>query len=401
MLDLAGHLADQRRVRAAPLVTGRVAGEHPEAVGVVLDVLQQHQGRPLEQLPRVTGRRQRRGEAVEQELHLAVDDDGVEPLLAAEVLVDDRLADVGAGGDLLDRGRLVALLAEQLAADVEQLLAPLGAGHPDPGARRAARLMPAARRVPASGRTPGCRGGARLAASRTGSGHLTSRAQPSFSNAQITRALMSIWPRSTPCRAQVGSAWCRLCHDSPPLRIASGQKFVARSRPGETKGRLPTTWQTELIDHVTWCSSATRTRPAQKNADQAPVQLCVTSPPMSGRQGEAQEGPEAEQPAGDDQALVLEQVGGVALGVGLPAVEQPAQVRVEHALDQRAGVVAVAPRRVRVALAVGEGVVPAVVGDPLDDGALDRHAADRGERQPQRPDGLERPVGEVAGGSRR
>ena len=114
-----------------------------------------------------------------------------------------------------------------------------------------------------------------------------------------------------------------------------------------------------------------------------------------GRQGEAEERPEDEQPAGGDQAAVLQQVGGVPLGVGLPAVEQPAQVGVEHALDQRAGVVAVAPRRVRVALAVGEGVVPAVVGDPLDDGALDRHAADRGQRQPQRPDRLERAVREV------
>jgi hypothetical protein len=119
----------------------------------------------------------------------------------------------------------------------------------------------------------------RLAASRTGSGHFTPEAQPSFSNTQITRALMSIWPRSTPCRAQVGSAWCRLCHDSPALRIASGQKLVARSR--ETKGRSPTTWQTELIDQVTWCSSATRTSPAQKNAVQAPVQLAVTRPPMT------------------------------------------------------------------------------------------------------------------------
>jgi hypothetical protein len=54
---------------------------------------------------------------------------------------------------------------------------------------------------------------------------------------------------------------------------------VARSR--EANGRLPTTWQTELIDQVTWCSSATRTRPAQKNADQAPAQLPVTSPPMT------------------------------------------------------------------------------------------------------------------------
>jgi hypothetical protein len=72
-----------------------------------------------------------------------------------------------------------------------------------------------------------------------------------------------------------------LCHDSPALSTASGQKFVARSRPGETNGRLPRTWQTELIDQVTWCSRATRTRPAQKNADHAPAQEPVTRPPIS------------------------------------------------------------------------------------------------------------------------
>ena len=45
-----------------------------------------------------------------------------------------------------------------------------------------------------------------------------------------------------------------------------------------------------------------------------------------------------------------------------------------EALDQRRQRLAVAPRRVRVALAVAEGVVAAVVGDPADDRALDRHA---------------------------
>jgi hypothetical protein len=38
---------------------------------------------------------------------------------------------------------------------------------------------------------------------------------------------MSIWPGCTPWRAQVGSAWCRLCQDSPMDRIASGQTLVA------------------------------------------------------------------------------------------------------------------------------------------------------------------------------
>ena len=67
--------------------------------------------------------------ATQQVGHLAIDDDGVEALLAAEVLVDDRLRDAGLGGDLLDADRLEALLGEQPPADVEQLLAPLLPAH--------------------------------------------------------------------------------------------------------------------------------------------------------------------------------------------------------------------------------------------------------------------------------
>jgi hypothetical protein len=95
---------------------------------------------------------ERRGEALEQALHLAVDDHGVEPLLAPEVLVDDRLGDVGADGDLLDGGGLVPALGEQLAADVEQLLPPLRAGHPHPGAGGGRRSV--AGRGPRGGHRP-------------------------------------------------------------------------------------------------------------------------------------------------------------------------------------------------------------------------------------------------------
>ena len=40
-------------------------------------------------------------------------------------------------------------------------------------------------------------------------------------------------------------------------------------------------WQIELIDQVTWCRNATRTRLAQKNAVTAPCQDHDQSPPMS------------------------------------------------------------------------------------------------------------------------
>jgi hypothetical protein len=46
---------------------------------------------------------------------------------------------------------------------------------------------------------------------------------------------------------------------------------------------------------------------------------------------------------------------------------------------------------VRVALAVAERVVPAVVGDPPDDRALDGERARDGERDLERPLGLNEP----------
>ena len=54
------------------------------------------------------------------------------------------------------------------------------------------------------------------------------------------------------------------------------------------------------------------------------------------------------------------------------------------------------PRRVRVALLVGERVVAAVVGDPAHDAALEGEAAGDGQRDLHRAGGLERLVGEVA-----
>ncbi len=61
---------------------------------------------------------------------------------------------------------------------------------------------------------------------------------------------------------------------------ASHQTLPERSRA--SNGRLPIAWQIELIDQVTWCSSATRTRLPQKNAVSAPYHDLVTRPPMSG-----------------------------------------------------------------------------------------------------------------------
>jgi hypothetical protein len=59
--------------------------------------------------------------------------------------------------------------------------------------------------------------------------------------------------------------------------MASGQKFAERSRA--LNGRSPIRWQIELTDQVTWCSTATRTRPAQKNA--GPGATAVNHPQRS------------------------------------------------------------------------------------------------------------------------
>src|SRR6201997_5267704 len=118
-----------------------------------------------------------------------------------------------------------------------------------------------------------------FALSLASSGHRTSYAQPSFSQIQISRAAMSIWPRRAPCRAQVGSEWCRLCQDSPNDRIASQLTF--RDLSLTSNSSLPNVWQIELIDQVTWCRNATRTRLPQKKAVSAPCQDHDHRPPIN------------------------------------------------------------------------------------------------------------------------
>src|SRR5580704_16724902 len=89
---------------------------------------------------------------------------------------------------------------------------------------------------------------------------------------------MSICPLSTPCRAHVGSEWCRLCQDSPKERMASQFTFLDLSLASNSF--LPKVWQIELMDQVTWCRNAIRTRVAQKNAVTAPCHDQAHRPPM-------------------------------------------------------------------------------------------------------------------------
>ena len=96
VLDLGGDVVDEAREAAGGRPDRRVADEDAEAVGVVARCSRAARARPA-RAARAGGRRSAPGHPDEQPLHLAVDDDGVETLLAAEVLVDDRLGDPGLG----------------------------------------------------------------------------------------------------------------------------------------------------------------------------------------------------------------------------------------------------------------------------------------------------------------
>src|SRR5690606_23749062 len=126
--------------------------------------------------------------------------------------------------DLLHRRGGEAAFGEQFPTDREKLFPALLAGH--------ALLFAGSGILFAHGFHDDRSGQAatRLAASRSGSGQRTLVAHPSFSKTQMVRAEMSICPLSTPCRAQVGSAWCRLCQDSPKDGIASHHTLRERSR---------------------------------------------------------------------------------------------------------------------------------------------------------------------------
>src|SRR4051812_13437562 len=265
VLDLGGAVADQRGECAAGRRDRRVADGDAKTVGLLLDVVEQGARRLLEQLARMATD-ERVGDVVEQPTDLAVDDDGVQTFLAAEVLVDDRFGDAGTLGDLLDAGAVEALAGEQRPADVEQLLATLLARHTDAGRAAAVRPHGGKRDDVVLGHPDSTAS----FAMRSRDGQRTSRASRSFSRTQMMRAVESSWPLRTPWRAAVGSAWCRLCHDSPIEMIASHQTLVARSRV--RNGRSPIVWQIELIDQVVWCSSEMRTRLPQKNAVTAPCQ---------------------------------------------------------------------------------------------------------------------------------
>src|SRR5215213_8921979 len=115
------------------------------------------------------------------------------------------------------------------------------------------------------------------------------------------------------------------------------------------------------------------------------------------RDRESEQRPDREQRVDLAHQRVLAQIGREAPRRGALAVEQPAHVRVPQAAQHAAPAGrAMRVRAVRIALLVGECVVLAVIGHPVDDRALDRHRAEDPERRPQPRLGLERTVREQA-----
>ena len=271
VLDLAGDVVDQRGERAAaPLATGRVAGQDPEAVGVLLDVGRAAPGRPARAAP--AGGRAVSAEVnrSSRQLHLPVDDDRVQAFLAAEVLVDDRLADARPGrrsprsrwprspSRRTARGRRRAAARAAPCRSCGRAVAPPpGVAHRRPGRPGVPRRPPSGpvRRQCSTARS---RGDARPA-SRSGSrpldvaGPAELLEHPDHPGADVDLARAA---RRAGRRSGRRGAGC--ASDSPKLRIASGQKF-ARLVAGRRTAGCRSMWQTELIDQVTWCSSAIRT----------------------------------------------------------------------------------------------------------------------------------------------
>ena len=91
---------------------------------------------------------------------------------------------------------------------------------------------------------------------------------------------------------------------------------------------------------------------------------------------------------------VTHEIGRVLVAVGVFEIEHPPDVREPETFAESAHRRPEPPRRMRIAVAIAECVVAAVVGDPADHRSFDRHRAGDRQRHAQGPVGLERAVGE-------
>ena len=176
------------------------------------------------------------------------------------------------------------------------------------------------------------------------------------------------------------------------LTMARAATLVLRSFVAN--GRRPNMWHSELMLHVAWCNTQTRTRPAQNRALNAAPRVPPSSHPSpNGRASDTTQNTGKSRVDHDDVA-VGEQVGGMALRRVRLGGEQPADVGVPQSFQLAPDASPVVLRRVRIRSRVSEDVVPAVIGHPTDRSPLVRHRAERDEDELERSAGGERPVGE-------
>ena len=142
-------------------------------------------------------------------------------------------------------------------------------------------------------------------------------------------------------------------------------------------------WQIEFTLNVACWYAKIRIRPPQTS----PARPASTVPPIEvaerERQPERQHHPEQVGAVDQaEQAVVVEVLAVLAALLHAEVREEPADVRVDEAAHRAERAVPVADvRRVRVAGLVRDRVVLAVVGDPLRERALHRHAAEDRERR--------------------
>ncbi len=223
-------------------------------------------------------------------------------------------------------------------------------------------------------------------------GQCTSLTHPIRSKPRISNAEVSSWPGSSPWRAERGNAWWPLCQDSPMLTTARTPTLPLRSLV--MNGRRPNMWHTELMLHVAWCNTHTRTRPAQNRALTAAPRVPPSSQPRPNGRASDRRAPHREHPVEHDDVPVGQEVGGVTARRRAAGGEQPPEVGVPQALQLAGETATVVLRRVRVAGRVGEHVMAPVVGHPTDRTALVGHRTEGDEGDLERPAGGERPVGE-------
>ena len=135
--DMADHLRALAEVALQALAhRGGVAQvrleDQPERLALAGDEVEERADRGLDPLLVVRGGGERVAAPGDHVVHVQIEQGQVELLLAGEVLVEHRLADPGPLGDLVHRGRVVAVLHEHFLRRAEQLAA---AGRPgQPGA---------------------------------------------------------------------------------------------------------------------------------------------------------------------------------------------------------------------------------------------------------------------------